>query len=126
LGDESGYDALDGLAERAARARAEAVPQAPGPNPTEAEGGLSLEPRAYTGAYANEHWGTLHVALEDGRLVGRLGILDLELVSEGPDAFTAIAPGALEASGHFERDGRDEVVAVSLLAAGGVTVRFER
>lgn len=126
LGDESGYDFFEGLAEQVAEMRARGDGRPKGPNPAESEGGLSLEPRAYTGVFTSEHFGTLRIALEEGRLVGRLGILALELVSTGPDAFTAYAPGALEAAGRFEPNAREEVAAVSFELDEGMRLRFER
>jgi CubicO group peptidase (beta-lactamase class C family) len=48
---------------------------------------LSLAPAAYAGTYASEHWGTLRIAVKDGKLTASFGDLPVPLRTAGTDRF---------------------------------------
>lgn len=117
---------LERQAEELAFAASDArVPGAPGRlDPAHAEDGLTLPPSAYVGRYENEHWGTLAVTLDDGRLVLRLGDLPLEAVSTERDSFRLVSP--IDEAGRFVVSGeRVEALEVEL-ALHDTAVLFPR
>ena len=95
-------------------------------NPTEV-GGLSLPPGAYTGTYANGDWGTLHLRLKDGKLVGTLGDLTLRFGAVGTDRFVVGYGIGRPEDGRFELTSGGAVSAVVIdHADGDATVRYKR
>ena len=98
-----------------------------GVNPAEQEGGLSLPPDAYVGAYENNDWGTIVIEHKDGKLVGNFGAMKLRLGSFGTDRFRYVTENDRPERARFRIESKSRVVAVILDRLNDrKPVRFDR
>lgn len=118
---------LPRLGQMMEKRRAETIEKqaALGPNPAQAQGGLTLESDSYSGSYHHAEWGSLEVELADGRLVCTWGALSPELYSSGPDTvvFSSIPGERKEA--RFEI-GEGGSLALVVMMEDDQEVRFVR
>jgi CubicO group peptidase (beta-lactamase class C family) len=98
-------DLLPGYKQRAGQYLARPSDRPAGENPAAARDGLSLDAKAYAGRYAHPDFGTCEMRFADGKLVGRIGDLPLELFSTGKDAFEAMVTPGMSYQGRFEIEG---------------------